>query len=145
MMKNKHYQSKKVGQPPGTIEYPSILKTIKSNIRSISFNEKDYSIEENQNIEDLFPLKLPSHIHWIDIDGYPSSETLEQLGKKLTLHPLILEDIATLDERPTIEYHENILFIILSAISINDKANEIEKEQISLILGDVLEKWDRII
>ena len=39
------------------------------------------SIEEYQNIENLFPLKPDSHIHWIDIDGYPSLETLEQLGK----------------------------------------------------------------
>lgn len=135
MMKDKNYKSKKVGLPPGTIEYPSSRKTIKSNIRSISFNEKNYSIEEYQNIEDLFPLKPTSYIHWIDIDGYPSSETLEQLGKKLELHPLVLEDIATLDERPTIEDYENILFIILSAISINDKTNVIEKEQISIILG----------
>jgi magnesium transporter len=135
VMKYKSIKSRKVGLPPGTIEFLHSRNTIKSNIRLISFNELDFSIKEDQNIKNLFPLKPVSHIHWIDIDGHPSSETLEQLGDKLSLHPLVLEDIATHDERPTIVDKDNILFIILSAITINDRSNEIEKEQISIILG----------
>jgi len=134
-MKYKNFKSKRMGLPPGTIDYLPDRKT-KTKIRLISFDEKNFSKIEYQNIENLFPLKPKTSVHWIDIDGYPTMEILEQLGKQLNLHPLVLEDIATLDERPTITEYENILFIILKAVTYNNRIKKIENEQISLILGN---------
>ena len=134
-MKYGNYKSKKVGFPPGTLENLPDRKIKKTKITLMAFDEKDFSKKEYQIMDDLFPLKPAPHINWIDINGFPSSATLSQLGKHLKLHPLVLEDIATLDERPMIEDYENILFIVINAITFNDHNNEIEKEQISIILG----------
>lgn len=134
-MKHKNLKAKKAGLPPGTFEYLPSQKTKRTTMRLITFDEASCSVEEFQDVNKLFPLDNLSKIHWIDIDGYPSRETIEKLGEELGLHPLVIEGISTLDERPTIEDYTNILYIVLNAFSIDEKSIEFDKEQISILLG----------
>ena len=60
---------------------------------------------------------------------------LEKLGECFKLHPLVLEDILNVDQRPKIEDYEDYLFIVFKTISSKPEIDEIVAEQISLILG----------
>jgi magnesium transporter len=71
----------------------------------------------------------------MNVDGLHQVEILEKLGECYGLHPLVLEDILNTDQRPKMEDYGEYIYIVLKALDYNDKSNEIETEQISLILG----------
>jgi magnesium transporter len=66
--------------------------------------------------------------------GIQQVEVLEKLGHCFTVHPLALEDILNTEQRPKVEDYGEDLFIVVKLISYNEKKDEIEAEQISLIL-----------
>ena len=74
-------------------------------------------------------------ITWIDVCGISQVDHLEKLGECFHLHPLVLEDILNVDQRPKIEDYEDYLFIVLKTISRVPEGDEIEAAQVSLILG----------
>jgi magnesium transporter len=69
------------------------------------------------------------------VDGLHQVEILEKLGECYGLHPLVLEDILNTDQRPKTEDYGEYIYIVLKMLDYNDKSNEIEPEQMSLILG----------
>ena len=74
-------------------------------------------------------------VTWIDVSGISHVDHLEELGECFHLHPLVLEDILNVDQRPKIEDYEDYLFIVLKTISRVPEGDEIEAAQVSLILG----------
>jgi magnesium transporter len=66
--------------------------------------------------------------------GIQEVEVLEKLGNCFTVHPLALEDILNTEQRPKIDDYGEDLFIVVKLISYNEKKDEVEAEQISLIL-----------
>jgi len=56
------------------------------------------------------------------------------LGNCFTVHPLALEDILNTEQRPKVEDYGEDLFLVVKLLSYNEKKDEIEAEQVSLIL-----------
>ena len=54
--------------------------------------------------------------------------------KKVGL-PLLMEDLVNTEQRPKMEDFDDYVFVVLKMLSYNEKDNEIEVEQISLVLG----------
>jgi magnesium transporter len=52
---------------------------------------------------------------WIDLED-PSDEDLEHLSKKISLHPLTLEDARTFQQRPKIEEYEGYMFMVVFGV-----------------------------
>lgn len=72
---------------------------------------------------------------WIHVQGRASAEQLEVLGKKFSLHALVLEDIQNTDQRPKLDVYENYLFFVLRSLSFNEE-QRIETHQFSIVLGE---------
>jgi len=73
-------------------------------------------------------------VTWVNVDGVHQVEVLERLGSCFTVHPLALEDILNTEQRPKVEDYGEDLFVVVKLISYNEKKEEVEAEQISLIL-----------
>jgi magnesium transporter len=67
-------------------------------------------------------------LHKIDI--------IERIGKHYILHPLVLEDILNVYQRPKVEYFEDYIFVVLKMLTYDDKTDDINSEQVSMILGN---------
>jgi len=52
------------------------------------------------------------------------------------LHPLTLEDIVNIEQRPKYEDFDNYVFIVVKMLMFDEKKNETTSEQVSLILGE---------
>lgn len=52
-------------------------------------------------------------VRWINVDGLGDIDTLRHIGALFELHPLALEDIVNLHQRPKIDVYDSHLFIIL--------------------------------
>ena len=60
---------------------------------------------------------------------------LEKLGECFKIHPLVLEDILEVGQRPKVEDYDDYLYIVLNSIRPTAEVEELVAEEISLVLG----------
>ncbi len=85
--------------------------------------------------EDCIPYLDTESVSWIDVQGLGSEEILQRLGRVFNLHPLILEDIVNVPERPKVEDYEEQLVIIARMVMPKEGAVGFYSEQVSFVLG----------
>ncbi len=125
----------KPGLPPGTLVPVGKRRGDKTKISLIDYNEKQISERVVSRIEDVFPFKDKPSVTWINIDGLHDLKIMQKTGDCFNIHPLVLEDILQTDQRPKIEDYTGYILLIFQMITYNPVEKDIEKEQVSLILG----------
>ncbi|HKJ71146.1 MAG TPA: magnesium/cobalt transporter CorA [Gammaproteobacteria bacterium] len=70
---------------------------------------------------------------WIHIQGSPDIETLALFGEVFGLHPLALEDVARLGQRPKADHYAGHLFLVLALPELAE--DRLSLQQVSLFLG----------
>ena len=73
--------------------------------------------------------------YWLNLDII-NTKTVEELGRKLGLHFLIVEDILSENERPKTDEIENKFVCVFHMLYYNSEHKTIENEQVSFVLGD---------
>ncbi len=127
--------SKKVGLPPGTLVHIGERKTKKVRITVIDYDETQFEQEAVKTVEECFPFKDKPTVTWINIDGLHEVHVIEKIGQYFGLHPLLLEDILNTEQRPKMEDFGDYIFLVVKMLNYDDKTEQIEAEQVSLILG----------
>jgi magnesium transporter len=127
--------SKKAGLPPGTLVHIGERKTGKVRITVIDYDETHFEEEAVKTVEECFPFKDKPTVTWINIDGLHDVQIIEKLGGHFGLHPLLLEDILNTEQRPKMEDFGDYIFLVVKMLHYDDKTEQIEAEQVSLILG----------
>jgi magnesium transporter len=128
-------RSKKAGLPPGTLVHIGERKTKKVRITVIDYDETQFEQETVKTVEECFPFKDKPTVTWINIDGLHDIKVIEKLGRHFDLHPLLLEDILNTEQRPKMEDFGDYIFLVVQMLYYDDKTEQIEAEQVSLILG----------
>jgi len=127
--------SKKVGLSPGTLVHIGEKKIDKTRIRIIDYDETQLNEKEIQTVEECFPFKEQTTVTWINIDGLHDVSIIEKIGGYFDIHPLILEDILHTGQHPKMEVFEHYMYIVFKMLCYDEKSDEIQEEQISIILG----------
>ncbi len=146
MTKRVKKQSRKAGLPPGTLIHIGDVLSDQIKISLMSYDEEHVA---ERSISTLQECRLPEDfpgITWINVEGLHETKILEQLGANFGMHPLILEDILNTAQRPKIEDLGKYIFIVLKMFNNHeDKAEELESEQVSIILGSnyVVSFWEK--
>jgi len=135
MLKLFRKTARKVGLPPGTLIQVEEKKAEKVKISLIDYDEAQFQEKEAATVEECFPFKDKPSVTWINIDGVYQVEVIEKIGAHFGIHPLILEDIMHTVQRPKMEDFEDYIFVVVKMIYYDDKKNDIEAEQVSIILG----------
>jgi magnesium transporter len=140
-----HFRKGKPGDAPG-VERDEIRK-LPGGSAPVYISCIDYCPDQTlfQDIDDLDEF-LRHHrpewsaVRWINIDGLSNMEALQGLAAKYELHPLAVEDLLHIPQRPKVESIGGSdsemrarLFIIARMLQIN--GSELENEQISIFLG----------
>jgi magnesium transporter len=99
----------------------------------------DYNADEVNHLEytgvhDCKKFRDNGHVTWINIDGLRKDD-VELVCKEYDIHPLLVEDILSIGQRPKMDELENVLFCLLNMLYYNEKENCIELEQVSIALG----------
>ncbi|MBK7762223.1 MAG: magnesium/cobalt transporter CorA [Bacteroidetes bacterium] len=79
-------------------------------------------------------LFTPAHNYWLNIDNLNKS-SIELIGHNIGLHPLIVEDILSKNQRPKTEEIDNLFTCVMHMLYFNDETSSIESEQVSFVLG----------
>jgi magnesium transporter len=92
---------------------------------------QEYKVEA---VSDCLHCKDNNYISWINIDGLRKHD-VETICNHYGVHPLIIEDILSVNQRPKMDEVDGILFCLLNMLYFNDQKKTVETEQISIILG----------
>jgi len=120
------------GTPPGTLS-PAEGESGASQIVVTSYAEAAIDVREVSDAGTLEGLRGDARTHWIHVIGLADVAVVEQLGRAFNLHPLALEDVLTLGQRPKAEEFDDTLFCIVQHLAY--AKSSLEKVQISLFLG----------
>ncbi len=127
---------KKVGLPPGTLIYTGDKVEEKTKIKVTDYTEDHFNFQEFEDIQMDFTKIEKSLIRWIDVYGLAKIKVVEEIGRQFGLHPLVLEDILSPNQRPKLEDYGNYIFAVLKKLSWNQEQENFDYEQISIILGE---------
>jgi len=100
------------------------------------FDYNSESLEEKQctGVDEILPYKQNDRTTWINIDGLRKAD-VETVCNHFGIHPLLMEDILSINQRPKMDEVEGILFCLLNMLYYNDEKQTVEQEQISIALG----------
>jgi magnesium transporter len=101
----------------------------------IDYNETNFIREQIATPEECIPYLERESISWVDVQGLGSQDILQRLGNVFELHPLVLEDIVNVPERPKTEDYEDQLLFIARMVVPKERTCGFHSEQVSLILG----------
>ncbi len=121
-----------LGQNPTVIPFREDSKEVKISV--YDYNVSSFEMRELKKVEDCFPFLTSDTISWINIDGIRKAD-VETVCNHFGVHPLILEDILSINQRPKMDELDNILFCVLNMLYYNPEHHAVEQEQISIVLG----------
>ncbi len=82
--------------------------------------------------EEIATLSVPeSGVLWLDIWGLSDPGIVKAVGDRFGFHPLALEDVLNVPQRPKVDRYENHLLIVLREVRYPE-----ETEQVSLFLSE---------
>ncbi len=128
-------QAKKAGQPPGTAIYTGKKKDVATKISVLIFSEHDFHEAQGKTLKECLPATKEFGTTWIHIEGLQDVALLQELAKKYHIHPLTIEDILNIDQRPKVEEFEGYIYITLKMLTWHAKRHIFTTEQISFIVG----------
>ncbi|MBD0264430.1 MAG: magnesium/cobalt transporter CorA [Tolypothrix sp. Co-bin9] len=121
------------GSIPGTLKIDK--NAPQPEIILIDYNEAERTRVPLEKPEDSLPYLDTESVSWVDVRGLGSEDVLQRLGKVFKLHPLVLEDIVNVPQRPKVEDYENHLIIISQMVLVKENGTGFWAEQVSLVLG----------
>ncbi len=107
-----------------------------SEIRICVFDFSSRDLEEKclDKVEECFQFRDNDHTTWINIDGI-RKDAVDMICGHFNIHPLIIEDIMSVGQRPKMDEMDPVLFCLLNMLYFNDNTGAVETEQISIVLG----------
>ncbi len=121
------------GDAPGTLKIDKDAKP--AQIFLIDYCKDSASRIHLQQPEDCAQYIDSTSVSWLDIQGFGSENTMHRVGKVFGLHPLLLEDVVNVPQRPKTEEYGDQLVIIAQMVIPKPSGLGFWSEQVSLILG----------
>ncbi len=129
----KDYFHEQPGSLPGTLNIAADATL--PEIELIDYKDTDYVHEKIATPEDLIPYLDSASVSWVDVQGLGSEDILQRIGTIFNLHPLVLEDIVNVPQRPKVEDYDDHLVIITQMVLPLSNQSGFHKEQVSFVLG----------
>ncbi|MBI3521134.1 MAG: magnesium/cobalt transporter CorA [Bacteroidetes bacterium] len=124
-------KTENIGAPPGTLFYNGEERTDRIKITLIEYNDSEYFEDEYFDLSDCLSHVKPNMVKWINVEGLHKPELVEKIGKIYNIHPLTMEDIVHVDQRPKFEDYEHYVVAIMKMISYT---TEVKSEQLAIVL-----------
>lgn len=121
------------GSVPGTLTIEADAQP--SQIVLIDYNEAKVTRQVNLTPEACASYLDTDSVSWVDVLGLGSEDVLQGLGVVFKLHPLVLEDVVNVPQRPKVEDYGDQLVIITQMVMPKKKTDGFWIEQVSLVLG----------
>jgi len=128
------YFPERPGSLPGTLHVD--VDALPPEIFGMDYTETQLSQYVFRHPRECIPhLQTPS-MTWFDVRGLGHETVLRQLGEVFQLHPLTLEDVVNVPQRPKVEIDGDRIIAILRMLSPRMRGEGCVSEQVSIIFSD---------
>lgn len=121
------------GAPPGSLIY-----TGRQEVEQVHVHLSEYEAEyfNSQTVADAIPKvdDNDQNITWYDVRGLHRIDLVEALGQQYNIHPLAMEDILDVQQRPKLEVYDEGILMQLKAFVFKPVSRDLEVEQVSIYL-----------
>jgi magnesium transporter len=133
-VKSSHHESA-IGEMPGSVNISK--DALKPIIEIYSYNATEIKESKGTNISVVLEqIKIcTQHTHWILIKGLGDKDLIEQIGSKMTIDRLVLEDIVHTRQRPKFEEYDNYVFMTSRLLHYH-REEAIEDYQLSILVKE---------
>ena len=124
---------KKIGLPPGSVVFTGHQKVENAIIHYLQFDQHELSekrLKTYHQVAEQIP--ADDKVDWYDIRGLHDTDLIELFGKTFSIHPLALEDVADIHQRPKYEEFDNGFFIIFQALDLHEETKQVNSEQVAI-------------
>src|SRR6266446_1979920 len=119
------------GAPPGTLVAAGAPTPARISV--LAYNREGATERPDVGVDDALAAGAPGGVTWINVDGLGDPGLLARLGERFGLHPLALEDVLNVPQRPKVERYDKHMFVVLRTMRLAD--GEVADEQVSLFFG----------
>ena len=135
MFSDVQHRVKKIGQSPGTAVYTG-KKTIQHPfVTMISFDSTHCDVITDATPDQIAKNVSSDRITWLNVEGLSDSEKIKDTVAQFRIHPLTIEDILNVEQRPKVEEFDHYLFVTLKILLWKTKKSQFSVEQVSIIIG----------
>jgi len=121
-----------VGARPGTLAINSHAP--KPVIRVIEYTPQSFQEHDIADVQQIREFLGADAVAWVDVQGLGDETVLRAIGEVFGLHPLALEDVVNVPQRPKVEPFDEHLLIVARMARMQDPHTAVS-EQVSLIVG----------
>ena len=122
------------GSMPGTMAIDDQANP--TEIVLVDYNQDHYHYATGLTPEESVAHLSAESVSWVDVGGLGDRTTLEKIAEVFNLHPLLLENIVNVPQRPKLQDYQHQLVIITQMINFEEQDKGIWLEQVSFILGE---------
>ncbi|MDX1665902.1 MAG: magnesium/cobalt transporter CorA [Saprospiraceae bacterium] len=135
LVSNKNPKVKKAGLPPGSLVFTGKKKVVEPQLSLLRYDKEQI---EEFSVVDAEQLTEPQAgiVNWYDLRGLHDISLIERVGRSFDIHPLVLEDVVDINQRPKFEAYDAGLFLIFRAIHFRRERLRIETEQVAVYIGN---------
>jgi magnesium transporter len=122
------------GTSPGTVIHTGARRLSQPVITALQYG--DAGLEEDR--WEGVPPELPvpeQGVLWVNVDGLHDVGLLEALGQAMGFHPLAMEDVAHVGQRPKLEEYDDHLLLLVHMLRLDEEKRQITDEQVSVLVG----------
>ena len=122
------------GSIPGTLKIEP--DAAPSTIELIDYNTNNKAFVKLSMPEECIPYLDTESVSWVDVSGLGSEDILQRIAKVFELHPILIEDVVNVPQRPKVDEYDKQLLIIAQMVMPKPNYAGFWVEQVSLILGE---------
>ncbi len=125
--------TKQAGLPPGSIIFTGDKRVEEIGLHYLKYDSETFEMAIAKSVDEivLHP-NDEEKIEWYDFRGIHDTEFMQEVGKAFKIHPLILEDVSDVNQRPKFEDYGTENFMIIKALHFDDKAKKVAVEQVAV-------------
>ncbi len=120
-----------VGSPPGTLIADPNAHSPRLTLRLMD-QEGNQQVHTDFAFDDLARQQAGWPKMWLDCTGLADADVIAQIGQHFGFHPLALEDVLNVGQRPKVEFHPGHVFVVLPMLHHDEGAR---REQVSIFFN----------
>jgi magnesium transporter len=121
--------------PPGTPVFIGPERTGRAGVRVMDYNADRFEERRLGAAQECGRYLTTDTVTWINVDGIHDVATVQTVAQQFRLHPLVIESIVNTGQRPKVELHGTVVYMVVKMLMWDEAAGELDSEQVSLVLG----------
>ncbi len=119
------------GSPPSTLVSPE-GSHVPETVHVFQYTADSVEETDLADVKELAAYRKKEGITWVNVPGLGNVEMIRELGKLLDFHPLALEDVLQIPQRPKVDDYASHIFVVIRMLHFEQT---VETEQVSIFLG----------